>query len=181
MAVSMNRVFLGGRVISDPEGPRTLESGSSVIKFRMAVGRSKKNPTTGQWENDPNTLYIDVEAWHSPQQKRNMVDVIAKYVKKGDQVIVEGELRIDEWDDRNGGGKRSKHKVSVTDVQLIGGGKLDQQEEGRQEQSPRQQAPQQQRRPQSARAEQTDYDADIPFAWLLPSIAALSSIGSAIV
>ncbi len=159
MAVSMNRVFLGGRVISDPEGPKVLESGSSVIKFRMAVGRSKKNPQTGAWENDPNTLFIDVEAWHSPQQKRNMVDVIAKYVKKGDQIIVEGELRIDEWDDRNGGGKRSKHKVSVTDVQLIGG-KSDTQDGGEQEQ-PRQQAPQQQRRPQPTTA-QSD-DSEIPF------------------
>lgn len=164
MAVSMNRVFLGGRVISDPEGPKVLDSGSSVIKFRLAVGRSKKNPATGQWENDPNTLYIDVEAWHSPQQKRNLVDVIAKYVKKGDQIIVEGEIRTDEWDDKNGGGKRTKHKIAVTDVQLIGGGKSDQQEGGEQEQPPpRQQAPQQQRRPQSAPMGYSDDNKDIPF------------------
>jgi len=159
VAASMNKVILAGRVISEPEGPKVLGSGSSVIKFRMAVGRSKKNPQTGVWENDPRTLYIDVEAWHSPQQKRNLVDVITKYVKKGDAVLIEGELRIDEWQSP-GGEKRSKHKIDVTDVQFLGGNGGDSQEGGEQEQ-PRQQAPQQQRRPQAS-ATQSD-DSEIPF------------------
>ena len=119
---SLNKVMLIGRLTDNPEPPRTLpNSGSTVIKFRFAVGRSRKNPQTGQWESDPNPLYIDCEAFAYPDSKRNLVNVIQQYVKKGDPLYIEGRLQLDQWEDKNGGGKRSKHKIVVESVELLGG------------------------------------------------------------
>jgi single-strand DNA-binding protein len=118
---TLNKVMLIGRLTDNPEAPRTLpNSGSTVIRFRFAVGRSKKNPETGQWENDPNPLYIDCEAFHRQGSTRNLVDLIQKYCKKGDPLFIEGRLQLDQWEDKNGGGKRSKHKVVVESVELLG-------------------------------------------------------------
>lgn len=119
---SLNKVMLIGRLTADPEAPRVLpNSGSTVVKFRLAVGRSRKNPQTGQWENDPNPLYIDCEVFSRPDAKRNLADVVTRYVKRGDQLFLEGRLQLDEWEDKNGGGKRSKHKLVVENIEFIGG------------------------------------------------------------
>ena len=92
-----------------------------MVKFRFAVGRSKKNPQTGQWENDPNPLYIDCEAFSRPDPKRNLPDLITQYGKKGDPLYIEGRLQLDQWEDKNGGGKRSKHKIVVDNIEFLGG------------------------------------------------------------
>lgn len=124
---TLNKVMLMGRVCMDPEPTKTLPNGSTVGKFRLAVGRSKKNAATGQWENDPHPLYIDCEAFHRADEKRDLPNVIAQYVKKGDPLYVEGRLVLDEWDDKNGGGKRSKHKLVVDQIEMLGtaGGRTD--------------------------------------------------------
>lgn len=116
---TLNKVMLMGRLTDNPE-MRALPSGGSVVKFRFAVGRSKKNPTTGQWENDPNPLYIDCEAFARPDTKRDLVSLITNYAKKGDALYLEGRLQLDQWEDKNGGGKRSKHKVVVDGIEFIG-------------------------------------------------------------
>lgn len=119
---SLNKVMMIGRLTKAPEEPRVLpNSGSTVVKFRLAVGRSKKNPQTGQWENDPNPLYIDCEVFSRPDAKRNLADLVTRYVKQGDQLYLEGRLQLDEWEDKNGGGKRSKHKIVVDSIELLGG------------------------------------------------------------
>jgi single-strand DNA-binding protein len=117
---TLNKVMLIGRLTKQPEEPRTLpNSGSRVIKFRFAVGRSRKNPTTGQWENDPNPLYIDCEAFSRPDTKRDLVNLIHQYVKQGDQLYVEGRLQLDEWTDKTTNEKRSKHKVVVDAIEFL--------------------------------------------------------------
>ena len=119
---TLNKVMLMGRLTADPEAPRVLpNSGSTVVKFRMAVGRSRKNPQTGQWDPDPNPLYIDCEVFSRPDAKRNLCDVVSRYVRRGDPLFVEGRLQLDEWEDKNGGGKRSKHKIVVDSIELLGG------------------------------------------------------------
>lgn len=118
---TLNKVMLIGRLTDNPEEPRTLpNSGNRVIKFRFAVGRSRKNEQ-GQWENDPNPLYIDCEAFSRQDAKRDLVNLISQYVKKGDSLYIEGRLQLDQWDDKNGGGKRSKHKVVVDQIEFMGG------------------------------------------------------------
>jgi single-strand DNA-binding protein len=119
---SYNKVLLIGRLTADPDAPRTLPGGSSVIKWRFAVGRSRKNPQTGEWENDPNPLYVDCEAYSRAEGSRNLVDVIGQWAKKGSELLVEGRLQLDTWDDKQSGQKRSKHKVVVENVEFLGGG-----------------------------------------------------------
>src|SRR5262249_42657777 len=70
------------------------------------------------WENDPNPLYIDCEAFTKDNYTR-LVDVITNYCKKGSQILVEGELRYDTWDDKTTGQKRSKHKIVVNNIELL--------------------------------------------------------------
>lgn len=121
---TFNKVLLMGRLTDNPEPPRTLpNSGTTVVKFRLAVGRSKKNPQTGQWENDPNPLYIGCEAFDYPDAKRKVGNVVSQYAKKGDAIFVEGRLQLDQWQDKTTGEKRSMHKVIVERVELLGGGR----------------------------------------------------------
>src|SRR5262245_12722464 len=118
---TLNKVMLIGRLTDNPEEPRTLpNSQSRVVKFRFAVGRSRKNPQTGQWENDPNPLYIDCEAFARPDTKRDLVSLIYQYAKKGDPLFIEGRLQLDQWDDKQTGQKRSKHKIVVESVEFLG-------------------------------------------------------------
>lgn len=118
---TLNKVMLIGRVTADVGEPRALPAGGTVASFRFAVGRSRKNQQTGQWENDPNPLYIDCEAFGKPDARRNLAAIVAEYVKKGDQLYLDGRLVLDEWEDKNGGGRRSKHKVIVDNIEFLGG------------------------------------------------------------
>jgi single-strand DNA-binding protein len=118
---TLNKVMLIGRLTDNPEPPRSLPSGGTVVKFRFAVGRSRKNPQTQQWENDPNPLYIDCEVFSRPDSKRNLPDLITQYTKKGDPLYIEGRLQLDQWEDKNGGGKRSKHKLVVDSIEFLSG------------------------------------------------------------
>lgn len=118
---TLNKVMLIGRLTANPEEPRTLpNSGSRVIKFRFAVGRSRKNPQTGNWDPDPNLLYIDCEAFSRPDAKRDLVSLIHQYAHQGDQLYIEGRLQLDEWTDKTTNQKRSKHKVVVESIEFLG-------------------------------------------------------------
>ena len=117
---SLNKVQLIGRLTDDPEPPRTLSnSGSTVVKFRFAVGRGKKNQQTGQWENDPNPLYLDCEVYTRADTRRDLCAVISNYARKGSQLYLEGRLQLDTWDDKTTGQKRSKHKLVADTVELL--------------------------------------------------------------
>ena len=118
---TLNKVMLIGRLTDNPEPPKVLpNSGSTVVKFRFAVGRSKKNPQTGQWESDPNPLYIDCEAFSRPDDNRRLTDLISQYCQKGSQIYVEGRLHYETWNDKNNPDqKRSKHKIVVENIQFL--------------------------------------------------------------
>src|SRR5262249_41494486 len=118
---TLNKVMLMGRLTDDPKDGAIPTTGTRVVKFRFAVGRSRKNPQTGQWENDPNPLYIDCEAFARPDAKRDLVSLIMQYAKKGDPLFIEGRLQLDQWDDKQTGQKRSKHKIVVESIEFLGG------------------------------------------------------------
>lgn len=127
----LNKVFLIGRLTANPDPPRVLpNSGATVVKFSFAVGKSKKNPQTGQWENDPNPLFIDCEAFTQADSKFRLTDLISQYLSKGKQALLEGRLQLDRWEDKNGGGMRSKIKLIVDGVQFLDGGQQNQGQSG---------------------------------------------------
>ncbi len=96
-----NKVFLIGRLTRDPE-LRYTPSGAAVadLGWRPA-GRT--TPKDGERREDK--LFIDVTVWN--RQAENC----CQYLAKGRMVHVEGYLKMDTWDDRNTGEKRSKIKV----------------------------------------------------------------------
>jgi len=119
---TLNKLMLIGRLTDNPEPPRVLpNSGSTVVKFRFAVGKSKKRPD-GTWENDPNPLYLDCEAYSRADDTRptKLTDLIIQYCGKGAQIYIEGRLQYETWDDKNNPGqKRSKHKMVVESIQFL--------------------------------------------------------------
>jgi len=115
-----NKVILVGRMCERPEPPRTLpNSGVRVVKWRMASGRSRKNAHTGQWEKDPNPLFIDCEAF-TRGDNSTIIDLITQYGDKGRELLIEGRLQLDQWDDKQTGQRRQKYKIIVDNIQFVG-------------------------------------------------------------
>ena len=119
----VNKVILIGRLTRDPE-VRSFGNGGRVAAFGFAVGSRRKNPQTGQWEDVP--MFIDCEAFNRGEFGKQ-ADLVEQYLSKGRQVYLEGRLELDQWDDKNTGQKRSKHKLVVENMQFLDGGR---QEEG---------------------------------------------------
>jgi single-strand DNA-binding protein len=112
----VNKVILIGRLTRDPES-RTFANGGKVAKFGFAVGSRRKNPQTGQWE-DGDTMFIDCEAFNRGENG-HLADRVEQYLRKGAQVYLEGRLKLEQWDDKTTGAKRSKHALLVDNVQFL--------------------------------------------------------------
>lgn len=106
---NVNKTFLMGNVTRDPE-LRTTQGGTAVCKFGMAINRKYKQGD----EQKESTCFVDLVAWG------RQAEVIAQYVKKGSPLFVEGRLEFSSWEDKQGGGKRSKLEVAVENFQLMG-------------------------------------------------------------
>jgi single-strand DNA-binding protein len=113
---SFNKVILIGNLTRDPE-TRTFANGGKVAKFGFAVNNRRKNAQTGQWEEEP--MFIDCEAFNRGEFG-TLANIIEQYCRKGSQICIEGRLHLDQWDDKTTGQKRSKHKIVVDSMQLLG-------------------------------------------------------------
>ena len=112
---NFNKVVLIGRLTRDPE-TRAFPSGGMVAKFGFAVTNRRKNGQTGQWEDEP--MFIDCEAFNRGEIGK-LADIVRDRCRKGSQVMLEGRLHLDQWDDKTTGQKRSKHKIVVETLQLL--------------------------------------------------------------
>jgi single-strand DNA-binding protein len=104
-----NKVLLIGRLTRDPE-LRYTPNGAAVTELPVATSRSWTGKD-GQPQKD--TVYVDVTVWN--RQAENC----CQYLKKGRAVHVEGFLKMDTWDDKATGEKRSKLKVEAERVQFL--------------------------------------------------------------
>lgn len=102
----LNNVILQGRLTKDVE-VRTTNSGVSVVNFTIAWNR-KIN------EENEKTLFMDCEAW------RGTADLINKYFKKGNEIIVEGELYTNTYQ-TDDGENRHTTRLNVTQVHFTYG------------------------------------------------------------
>ena len=96
---SFNRVILMGNLTRDPE-LRFTSNNMAICKFGLAVNRRFKDGQSGEWKEEP--TFIDVTIFGA------RAEPFAKYHTKGKPAFIEGTLRMDTWEDKNGGGKRSK-------------------------------------------------------------------------
>ncbi|GIK76541.1 MAG: hypothetical protein BroJett022_02310 [Actinomycetes bacterium] len=109
---NINRVIITGNLTRDPE-LRALPSGTEVCQLGVAVNGRRKNQQTGQWEEEPN--FFDVTVFGAQGQN------CAQYLSKGRPVAIDGRLRWSSWEDKNGGGRRSKVDIVAQTVQFLGG------------------------------------------------------------
>jgi len=112
---NLNKVMLIGRLTRDPE-IRAFGTGGKVAAFGFAVNNKKKNAQTGEWEDEP--VFLDIEAFNR-QSGRQLADLVEQYFKKGAQFYLEGHLRLDQWQDKNDGSKRSRLKIVLDDFQFF--------------------------------------------------------------
>ncbi len=110
MAASLNKVLLMGNLTTDPEVKYTPK-GNAVGDLRMAINDTYKAQDGTIKET---VTYVDVEVWG------RQAETCKQYLTKGRPIFVEGQLRLDQWE--QDGQKRSKLKVRADRVQFLGGG-----------------------------------------------------------
>lgn len=107
MAGNLNKVFLMGNLTRDVELKKT-PSNMSVANVGLAVNRQYRVND----ENREETTFVDCEAWG------RTAEVMGQYLRKGRPVFVEGRLKLDQWQDRDGN-NRSKLKVVIDNFQFV--------------------------------------------------------------
>jgi single-strand DNA-binding protein len=113
MARSLNKATLIGNVGSDPD-IRTIGSGARVANFSLATSR-RWNDRNGQQQEK--TEWHRVVAW---DKGFNLVEVVEKYVHKGDRLYVEGDIEYRTYEDKDGN-TRYITEIRARDIILIGG------------------------------------------------------------
>jgi single-strand DNA-binding protein len=108
---NVNRVILIGNLTRDPQ-LKYLPSQMAVAEFGLAINHKFK---TASGESREDVCFIDCTAFGKTGE------LINQYCQKGKQLYIEGRLKYDTWEDKNGGGKRSKHVVIVENFQFLGG------------------------------------------------------------
>ena len=91
--MSVNKVILLGRVGADPE-VKYMPSGNAVVNLSIATNRKFKNQESGNYE--------DKTEWHRVVFFNKPAETIGQYVKKGQQLYVEGRLQTRKWQDKDG-------------------------------------------------------------------------------
>ena len=109
--VNINRVVLTGNLTAEPE-LRSLPSGTSVCKLRVACNTRRKDSASGEYVDKPN--YFDVTVWGAQGEN------CARFLSKGRPVAVDGRLEWREWEDKEGG-KRQAVDIIADSVQFLGG------------------------------------------------------------
>ena len=105
---TLNKVFLLGNLTRDPD-LRGLPSEQSVCEMRMAITR--RYISNGKEVDE--TCFVDVVVWGKSANN------CKQFLTKGSQIMVEGRLQLDQWEDRTGGGQRSKLRVVADQVQFM--------------------------------------------------------------
>jgi len=107
---SYNRVVLLGNMTRDVELKYT-QSQLAVTDIGLAVNDRRKN-ASGEWVEE--TTFVDVTLWG------RTAEVASEYLGKGSPVLIEGRLKLDQWEGRDGE-KRSKLRVVGERMQMLGG------------------------------------------------------------
>jgi len=108
---SLNKVMLIGNLTRDPE-LRVTPKGTAICQFGLAINRTFKDETGATRDE---VTFVDVEAWNKQGE------TIAKYCTKGKPLFIEGRLKLESWDDKTTGQKRSKMKIVLEHFQFLGG------------------------------------------------------------
>ncbi|MBW6482065.1 MAG: single-stranded DNA-binding protein [Vicingaceae bacterium] len=106
----INKVILVGNLGKDPE-VRYLEGGTAVANFSLATSESYTDKNTNERKT--------ITEWHNVVFWRGLAEVAEKYLKKGNQVYIEGKLRTRKWQDKDGVDRYTTEIVGET-MQMLG-------------------------------------------------------------
>jgi single-strand DNA-binding protein len=106
---SYNRVILVGNLTRDVE-LRYTPSGTAVTEIGLAVNDRRKS-ASGEWIEE--TTFVDVTLWG------RTAEVASEYLSKGSNMLVEGRLKLDRWESKEGQ-KMSKLRVVGERMQMLG-------------------------------------------------------------
>jgi len=104
---NLNRVFLAGNLTRDPE-IRYTQSGKAIADLNMAINRRYKT-SSGELKED--TCFVNVVVWE------RQAELAGEYLRKGSAVLIEGSLRLDQWE--TNGEKRSRLRVAADRIQFL--------------------------------------------------------------
>jgi single-strand DNA-binding protein len=121
----LNHVILEGRLTRDLGADERsfgyVQSGMARANISIAVNRSKKD-ANGQYVDE--VSYFDVVIWGKTAEN------LKPYLTKGKQILVDGALKQERWQDRQTGENRSRVVINTSTVQLLGGNQNNQQNQG---------------------------------------------------
>ncbi len=104
-----NRVIMIGNLTRDPD-LKALGSGQSVCRLGLAANRQYKNRQSGEMVQE--VCFVDIDVWGPQAESCN------QYLQKGRQVLIEGRLKLDNWQDADGN-NRSKHSIVADRVVFL--------------------------------------------------------------
>jgi len=111
MARGINKVILIGNLGADPE-TRYMPSGSAVTNIRLATSESWRDKESGEQQ--------ERTEWHRVVFFGRLGEIAAEYLSKGRQVYVEGRIRTNKWQDRDGN-DRYTTEIVANEMQMLGG------------------------------------------------------------
>jgi len=112
---NFNKVILAGNLTRDPE-MRYTPKGTAIARFGMAINRRWKSET-GEMREE--VTFVDIDAFG------RQAEVVCQYLKKGNPFLVEGRLKLDEWEDKNTKQKVSKLRVVLEGFSFLSAGRGD--------------------------------------------------------
>lgn len=105
---SLNKIFLIGNLTRNPD-LRGTPGGASICELGLAVNR--RYTSNGQEKEE--VVFIDVNAWGK------IAESCHRNLTKGSQIMVEGRLTMDQWQDRKSGETRRKIIVTADNIQFL--------------------------------------------------------------
>jgi single-strand DNA-binding protein len=107
---NVNKVVLIGRLGKDPESIQ-LES---VKKVNLSLA-------TSEVYYDKENVKREITEWHNVVMWRGLAETAERYLKKGDQVYIEGRIRTRSWEDKETQQKRYIVEIQADNMQMLGG------------------------------------------------------------
>jgi single-strand DNA-binding protein len=108
---NFNKVILAGNLTRDPQ-LSSLPSGMAVCELGMAINDKWRDKNSNEMRE--RTCFVDLRAYG------RQAETLSQYMSKGKPLLVEGRLQFDQWEAKDGSGKRSKLYVVVMGFQFLG-------------------------------------------------------------
>lgn len=107
--ISVNRVVVGGNLTKDPL-LRKVGKGTSVASFGVAINERFRTQDGGEKED---TCFVEVETWG------RQADACKECLHRGSHALIEGKLRLDAWEDKETGTRRSRLVLRANRVHFL--------------------------------------------------------------